>query len=155
MTNKHLTFISKIHEELKEIKKLTQRALSGWDNAKKKSDDLYLDSVALNLHGFYSGIEKIFELIAKNIDSSVPTGDSWHLELLRQMATNIQKVRPPIIKKTTYELLNEYRGFRHIVRNVYTYNLSVKKLSPLIEDLHTTYNLISTDLNEFINLLGE
>ena len=60
MTNKHLTIISRIKEELCEIDKLVIRALNAWDHARKTSDDLYPDSVALNLHGIYSGIEKVF-----------------------------------------------------------------------------------------------
>lgn len=152
MTNKYLTFVSRIREELCEIDKLILRTLKAWDNVKKTSDELYLDSVALNLHGIYSGFEKIFEIIAKNIDSSMPFGDSWHLELLKQMATEIQQVRPPVIKKQTFEFLNEYRGFRHIVRNVYTYNISTKKLTPLVEDLQTTYDFMKKDLEEFLKL---
>ncbi len=155
MTNKHLTFVSRIREELHEIEKLVLRALKAWDNAKETADELYLDSVALNLHNIYSAIEKIFELIAKNIDSSIPNGDSWHLELLKQMATKIQQVRPPVIKKQIFELLNEYRGFRHIVRNLYTYNISTKKLTPLVEDLQPTYNLVKRDIEDFLKLFEE
>lgn len=29
--------------------------------------DIYLDSVALNLHGFYSGLERLFELVARHL----------------------------------------------------------------------------------------
>ncbi len=153
MTSKHLTFISKIKEELYEIDKLVLRTLKAWESAKKTADELYFDSVALNLHGVYSGFEKIFELIAKNIDSSMPSGDSGHLELLKQMAIEIEQVRPAVIRKSTFELLNEYRGFRHIVRNVYTYNISAKKLTPLIEDLQTTFDYIKSDLDNFLALL--
>lgn len=155
MTNKHLTIISRIKEEMNEIDKLVIRVLNAWEHARKTSDELYLDSVALNLHGIYSGIEKIFEIIAKNIDYSIPSGDARHLELLRQMATEIQHLRPPVINKHTFELLNEYRGFRHIVRNVYTYNISVKKLTPLVEDLQTAYNSIKKDLDEFLKIFDE
>jgi hypothetical protein len=35
----------------------------------------YLDSVALNLQGFYSGIERIFELIVLTVDRSRPAGE--------------------------------------------------------------------------------
>ena len=33
--------------------------------------DAYLNSVALNLHSFYSGLERIFELIAQELDGGV------------------------------------------------------------------------------------
>jgi len=154
MKNKRLTFMSKIEEELIEIETLVLRTLKAWESAERTSDDLYLDSVALNLHGIYSGIEKIFELIAKDIDFSIPSGDSWHIELLKQMATEIKQVRPAIIRKQTFELLNEYRGFRHIVRNVYTYNISIKKLTPLVEDLSNTFDCVKSDLDDFLTLIA-
>jgi len=154
MKNKRLTFMSKIEEELFEIETLVLRTLKAWESAERTSDDLYLDSVALNLHGIHSGIEKIFELIAKDIDSSVPSGDSWHIELLKQMATEIKQVRPAIISKQTFELLNEYRGFRHIVRNVYTYNISIKKLAPLVGELSSAFNCVKGDLDDFLTLIA-
>jgi hypothetical protein len=153
MTKKYLTIASKIDEELLEIGKLVDRAMKAWDLAGSKKDDLYLDSVSLNLHGFYSGIEKIFETIARNIDGTVPTGDSWHLELLKQMALEIHQLRPCVIRKETLALLNEYRGFRHIVRNVYTYNISILKLTPLMEELPRALQLLKEDLHGITSLL--
>ncbi len=153
MTNKYLTFVSRIKEEINEIERLVQRALKAWDCVKDTSDDLYLDSVALNLHSVYSGIEKIFEMIAKDIDGSIPTGDSWHFDLLKQMATEIQQVRPAVIKKETFNFLNEYRSFRHIVRNIYTFNISIKKLTPLVEDLQSAYQMFNSDIDEFIHFI--
>ena len=35
------------------------------------------------LHDFYTGIEKIFESIAKEVDNRLPMGEEWHSELLR------------------------------------------------------------------------
>ena len=69
---------SLIDEELNSINDLVPRIELAWKKAAENSDDLYLDSVALNLHGFYSGIERIFELIAKRIDGSLLSGDNWH-----------------------------------------------------------------------------
>jgi hypothetical protein len=43
-----------------------------------------LDGVALNLHSFYSGTERIFELIAANVDDILPKGENWHQALLKQ-----------------------------------------------------------------------
>lgn len=33
------------------------------------------------LHDFYTGIEKIFENIAKEVDRRLPMGEDWHSEL--------------------------------------------------------------------------
>lgn len=42
-------------------------------------------SVALNLHDFYNGLERIFERIAENIDEIKPEGLNWHQEILKQI----------------------------------------------------------------------
>ena len=147
-----MTLLSRIYEELSELERIVGRIHKAWDSFLTKGDELYFDSVALNLHGFYSCLERIFELIARNVDQSIPTGDSWHQELLKQMATEIRQVRPSIISRDTFILLDEYRGFRHVVRNVYTFNLSEKKLRPLVIDLQKLYLQIKKELLTFLEL---
>lgn len=112
---------SRIRDNLFEIGTVLQRVNEGWQRCLSTSDDYYLDGVALNLHGLYSGLERIFELIAEVIDGEKPTGENWHLSLLKQMASDIPEVRPAVISEKSFHLLNEFRGFRHVVRNVYTY----------------------------------
>lgn len=153
MTRKDLALVSRIHQELAELDLIVNRILKAWKSAETTNDELYLDSVALNLHGFYSGLEKIFELIAKNIDQSVPSGEAWHQELLRQMFTEIKQVRPAVISRETLLLLDEYRGFRHVVRNVYTFNLSIKKLEPLVAEIQKVFDQVKHEILVFLNLI--
>jgi len=153
MNKKELTLISRIEEELDELGTIVTRIGKAWKSASQRKDDLYLDSVALNLHGFYSCLERIFELIAKNIDGSLPQGENWHQELLKQMMIEIKQVRPPVISKTLYSSLNDYRGFRHVVRNVYTFNISYKKLKPLVDDLADVYESIRLHIYDFMNVI--
>ena len=47
----------RIRDELSELTRVVDRAEQGWERAKTQHDDYYLDCVALNLHGFYSGLE--------------------------------------------------------------------------------------------------
>lgn len=156
MKKKYLALISRIDEELTEINILVKKITTGWRMGKQSNDETYyMDSVALNLHGFYSGIERIFELIAKEIDENVPEGNSWHQDLLIQMKTEIKKVRPAIISRDTYQKLDEYRGFRHVVRNVYTFNLSYKRIQPLVEDINEVYSQLKEELVNFSDFIEE
>lgn len=91
-------------------------------------DDLYLDGVALNLHSFYSGLERLFELIALNIDGIKPDSETWHRELLKQMSSEVNQVRPAVISNSTFVKLDTYRGFRHVARNVYSINFDPMKV---------------------------
>ena len=108
----------RIRDELEEIAQVVQRVETGWQKVQQSNDDYYLDGVGLNLHGFFSGLERIFELIATRIDGAKPTGENWHQALLQQMTAEVPGIRPAVISQATYNQLDEYRGFRHVVRNV-------------------------------------
>jgi hypothetical protein len=144
---------ARIDTELSELKLVVERTLQAWDKAVKQDDDFYLDSVALNLHAFYSGLERIFEKLAATIDGAVPTAANWHQELLTQMQTEIPSLRPAIISYDLKEALEEYRGFRHVVRNVYTYHLKPEKLKLLVNNLEYTFGMASEELTSFGNFL--
>ena len=151
--NTGIILSARILEELKEISITAKRAESTWEKAVDNNDDLYFDSVALNLHSFYSGIEKIFKIIAKEIDMSLPENPNWHEELLIQMSLNVHNVRPPVISNKLRDDLQDYRGFRHLIRNIYTYNVNPEKIKPLIEKLPLLLKNIKKELRLFSDFL--
>jgi hypothetical protein len=118
-----------------------------------EQQDIYLDSVALNIHGFYSGLEKLFEMIATNIDKSSPTGKTWHRELLYKMAEEVPAVRPAVINSSWLPQLDELRRFRHLVRNVYTFNIVPTKVDPIVAVLPDLRSHIKEELLAFADFL--
>ena len=84
----------RIRGEMSDMERVVQRALQAWPKAQKMSEEqyVYLDSVALNLHSFYSGVERLFELIARHVDGALPAGETWHRDLLQQMAQDLTDV---------------------------------------------------------------
>lgn len=153
MTRPGVVLAARILAELKELECLVSRIDHGWKKAATSNDDYYLDSVALNLHGFYSGLERVFEKIASSLDGTVPAAANWHQELLNQMATEIPGIRPAVLSSETREMLDEYRGFRHVVRNVYTYHLNPDKMKRLIDRLAAVLAGIDSDLKAFAAFL--
>jgi hypothetical protein len=82
----YLQLVERIRGEVPDLERVAQRALTAWAQVEKMPyEGAYLDSVALNLHGFYSGLERLFELIARHVDRALPTGETWHRDLLQQM----------------------------------------------------------------------
>ena len=115
-----LELAERIRGEIPELERVAQRALAAWAKAKQMPEEsAYLDSVALNLHGFYSGLERLFELIARHVDGAIPGGKTWHRDLLQRMAKDMAGVRPAVLSKDTAVVLDEFRRFRYLVRNVY------------------------------------
>ena len=153
MNKKFLTLNSHIREELLEIQGSIQRAKKAWSLALNEEDSLYLDSVALNLHDFYNGLERIFERIAENIDEIKPEGLNWHQEILRQMAMEIPKVRPAVISQDLREELDKYRAFRHIVRNIYAHNFRIDKIKDLMGNIDKVLNKLEENLQIFCEFL--
>ena len=106
--NKKLLILKeRIEMELGNIEETVQQAQDAWKEAKHFPDQQrhYLNSIALNLHSFYNGLEHIFEMIARQIDYSFPNGERWHRDLLEQMAREISGIRPIVISTVTLSLL--------------------------------------------------
>lgn len=122
---------------------------------KERQDDRLLLVVAMSLHGFYTGIEKIFETIAKQIDGSLSSYSGWHKDLLLQMSAEISNTRPEVINNSTYELLLEFLAFRHVVRNNYTHKLEPNKVRKLVENLDDCYKSLKNDLMIFCQFLDK
>lgn len=143
----------RIRDELVELERVSQRVAEGWHRALRNADDYYLDGVALNLHGCYGGLERLSELIATMVDRAKPKGENWHQALLVQMTEEVAGVRPAVISQTTFHRLDEYRGFRHVVRNVYTYNFEAAKIRKLVADLPATLEQTRAELLAFASFL--
>lgn len=45
--------------------------------------------------------------------------------------------------------MDEYRGFRHVVSNVYTYRIQPEKLKILVDNLEDNFNIASEELTAF------
>jgi len=110
--------------------------------------------VALNLHSFYSALERIFELIALELDGGTLGGETWHTELLRQMSLDVPDLRPPVLQAETAARLDEYRKFRHRIRNIYAMNLDPDRMAPLVAGLPILWPAIQQELIAFAVFLG-
>ena len=79
MTEPYLELAERVRGELADLESSVQKSVKFWAVARMgvKDQDVYVDSVALNMHAFYSEIERLFELIARHVDGSSPEGAAW------------------------------------------------------------------------------
>lgn len=143
----------RIRRELKDLERVVNRIAKGWEFAVRGEDDIYMDSVAFNLHGFYTGLERIFSVIAEYLDGRLPQGAFWHQQLLEQMTTANPPFRPAVLSLSVGERLNDFRGFRHVVRNVYYYRLDPKRIERLVNATPGLYAQLSAELLAFAAFL--
>lgn len=154
MTSPYQLLAERIQGEVLELDRVVQRSLTGWARSRQMpEEDMYLDGVALNLHSFYSGIERLFELVAQRIDHNLPTGQTWHRDLIELMAQDVSGVRPAVVGKQRVRALDEFRRFRHLVRNAYTMNLVPEKMSGLLMSLDEEWQLLRAELLAFADFL--
>ena len=156
MKEVYLTVAGRIRRELDALRAVTERTLAIWEEAQPVEEgDYHVDAVALNLHRFYAGLERILEVIATRVDQTVPTGGNWHQELLDQMSTDVSTVRPAVLSEDTRQKLDAFRGFRHVVRNVYTHDFDPEQMRLLIARLPATMDCIARDLSAFADRLED
>jgi hypothetical protein len=150
-----LNLSERIHDELQEIDRVIHRAQTKWKQFQLTQDDAYLDSAALNLHGFYEGLERLFLLIALTVDEKRPQGQEWHQELLIQMREDRRGVRPAVIAAETALALDEFRGFRHVVRHIYTFSLDPHQVGELMTNVQPTFERVQNELETFADFLED
>ena len=156
MKDEELTgLVRRIHQELEELKRLLGRIQEGWDRSRRTNDEYYLDGVALNVHGFYSGFERIFTQIAVTIDGELPQGEDWHRLLLEQMKNEIPGIRPAVISTRSGEILDDLRKFRHVVRNVYTHYLDSERLKKLVRVSSESFAQLTAEISAFAAFLEQ
>lgn len=143
----------RIRQELLALARVAERAEGALAAAATSHDDRYIDAVALNLHAYYSGIERLFERIARDVDEAMPEGPNWHVDLLGQVASSITAVRPAVITSDLHARLDRLRGFRHVVRNAYSYNLDAQQIAVLIDELRSTAPDAAMQLSAFADWL--
>lgn len=149
MNGKIMALVGRLAEDMDDLQRVVSRTEVQLVKAGTSNDDSYLDAVALNLHGFYSGVERLFEDVARTLEESVPAGSNWHQNLLRQMAAEVMGIRPPVISRQTRDCLDEYRGFRHMVRHVYAFKLRPSRIKELTDELRACFDMVAQDIERF------
>lgn len=156
MISRHIVSAERIRRELENIEEVVTRVRRAAEASEGDSvnSDLYWDAIALNLHDFYTGLERLLRHIAAEVDGHVPAGAEWHQELLRQMATPLPRIRPAVFSNETIKRLDEYLRFRRVVRHVYAFEFDPQRMRPLAEALAGDFAQVKGELAVFIDFLA-
>jgi len=113
---------------------------------------LFYENLALKLHNFYTGSEKILQLVAIELNGGVPSGSDWHKRLLERMS-QLREGRPAVFEPDTARRLTEFLGFRHIVRNLYGFELDPDRVASLVEKYPGMWRDVQSDVTRFVSWL--
>ncbi len=145
-----------IRAELDHLRRLAQDIAAVQAEIERDPDHarLFYENLALKLHNFYTGCERIFQTVASELNGAPPTGFDWHRRLLERMAVAWQG-RPALLSASTVDDLREYLAFRHVVRNIYGFELDVERIERLVARYPKTWSQVQVDLERFIVWLHE
>lgn len=160
----YLKLKARVDEELHNLKRLETalkklqlfpRIKTDALNGLPLEDEISCRVIGSYLHDYYCGIEKMFIHVAKSFEEGLPIGNQWHKELLEQMSLNIPGVRTPLVSKKTMEQIDELRGFRHVFRNAYGFNIDPLKEQQLLANLSRISTAVKKDLKLFFKQMDE
>ena len=114
----------------------------------QKQDILTEPAMGTYLMNFYNGIENILKRISKEYYSIMPTGNSWHKELLN-LSYNAPEGKIAIFDQGIVERLVPYRNFRHRFISGYGFQLKGEKMLELIADIEIVWSDIKKAISEF------
>ncbi len=115
---------------------------------------LFYENLALKLHNFYTGCERVLQMIATELNGALPTGFDWHKRLLERFSVE-REGRPAILSISTAHHLQEYLAFRHIVRNLYGFELDIARLERLVANYSAVSQAFDTDVRGFVGWLRQ
>lgn len=112
------------------------------------------ESITNKLADVYSGMERIFQRIAIEVDGILPRGSRWHKDLLQQMAIQ-RPERPPVISQETLTLLDALLEYRHKVNNIYADEIIYKNTEKHAKNINKLFQVFSNELNHFTDTLAQ
>ncbi len=110
-----------------------------------------ISAIALSLQAFYTGTERIFLTVAKEVDQSLPSGNAWHRSLLLQMASALPNIRDAVISEELLAKVDEFRRFRHVVRSNYAHILDADRVLDLADEFPDFFDTLRKEVMNWIN----
>lgn len=107
------------------------------------------------IHDFYTGLEKAFAEISPALNDRPAGTDAWHRDLLHTMTLDIPGFRPPVLRAELEIDLAEMLRFRHLYRNLYSFDLKWDRVRALGRRTLDLWPTVRDDLTAFARRLDE
>jgi hypothetical protein len=112
-----------------------------------------LITVSYLLGNIYGCFEDQLLKIAAVFEDRVENPASWPRELLERMQLEIEGVRPRVLGRTTFRLLNELRGFRQVFHSSYSFELDEEQVRLVLGRWEKGKAAVYKEVQSFIDKL--
>jgi len=143
------TLKAAIEAQLGEIDRVYERI----EKRRTGQGPAYIESLAYQLHNLYCAYEDLFKIVAEYFENQIEDETRWHQELLWRMTLSIEGVRPALLSRESFRLLDSLRAFRHFFRHAYTYELDPRKVRLVLEDALAVRKKVLDDVHRFLQAL--
>jgi hypothetical protein len=106
-------------------------------------------ALAFEIERWYSAAEATLERVVRTIDGDVPTGPTWHAELLRAASVAIDDLRPAVVSKHAATELRELLKFRHFARHGYDREPEPSRMAEQAARVERVQKTIDAELEAF------
>lgn len=110
-------------------------------------------AAATFLAQIYGGIENILKRINRFYNISLPTRDTWHIDLFRRFCEPAYKPLPVLFDKDLASDMAAFRKFRHVVYHGYGFQLDWNRMKEGIETIENVYRRFKARLLCYLDTL--
>lgn len=111
-------------------------------------------TIGYYLHNFYNACESIFRSIAVAFENQVDP-ITWHSSVLKRMKLDIPAVRPRVIDEELFRILDDFRAFRHVFRNAYSFELDWAKERLVAGKLDSAVERLKLSVQGFLETIRQ
>ncbi|MBI4700583.1 MAG: antitoxin [Deltaproteobacteria bacterium] len=141
---------ARLREELANLERVQQamaEALASWGPQTPQRPIIHW--VGGLVHDFYTGLEKAFREVSPELNGLDRDRESWHRDLLHAMTLDLPGHRPAVIRRVLEPGLLELLKFRHLYRNLYSFDLRWDRVRGLCELAAALWPETRADLDAF------
>jgi len=107
-------------------------------------------AAAAFLSQFYNGIENILKRIYRYYSISLPTGESWHVELFQSFCSPTHPGLPQLFDQDLASALAPYRRFRHVAFHSYGFHLEWSRMVTGVENVKSVFEQIKSNISAYL-----
>ena len=145
--------IADVMDDLKSIDRMKAEYDTFVADVEWENPSVYeMATIGYYLHNFYNACESIFRSVAGAFENQID-GVAWPSSILKRMKLDIPSVRPRVISDELYSLLDDFRAFRHVFRNAYSFELDWAKERLVADKLDTAVSRVREELAAFVEAL--